>query len=143
MPTITQTDLEARFDTDELVQVTNPTNPAATTIAAQRVTDAIADVDALITAKLAARYAVPLASTPLLLRNLACDLVRARLYEDRITDHVASRERAAMKLLDEIASGALQLGLDAAAQQAAPSSGPQFTTTTRVFSPSTLADYAP
>lgn len=143
MPTTTQQNLIDRFGLVELVQLTNPTDPAATIVNAQRVDDAIADIDAIISAKLSARYTLPLASVPLVLRNVACDLVRARLYEDNITDRVAERERAAMKLLDQISSGAVSLGLDAAAQPTASTGGPSFASTGRVFTAGTLADYAP
>lgn len=135
--------LAARYGQIELIQLTNPTDPAATDINFQRVDDATADIDALIDAKLAARYALPLASVPLVLRNIACDLVRARLYEDNITDRVAERERAAMKLLDQISSGAVSLGLDAAAHSTPVSGGPDFVSSGRVFTGRSLADYAP
>lgn len=143
MPYCTQANLVDRFGQVELIQLTNPTDPAAVTVNATRVDDGIADIDALITAKLQARYALPLATVPRVLRNIACDLVRARLYEDRITDHVAKRETAALKLLDEISQGKLQLGLDDAGQAAPSSDGPQFTQPSRVFSPKLLGDYAP
>ena len=143
MPYCTQPHLTDRFGEVELIQLTNPTDRTATAVNATRIDDAIADIDALIDAKLQARFSLPLASVPRVLRNIACDLVRARLYEDRITDRVAERERAAMKLLDEIAKGSLSLGLDDAAQPTPSSDGPQFTTGTRVFSPGLLSDYAP
>ena len=139
----TLANLVARYGDIELVQLTNPTDPAAVTVAALRVDDEAADIDALINAKLAARYTLPLASVPRVLRNIACDLVRARLYEDRITDRVAERERAALKLLDQIAKGDVSLGLDDAAQPTPSSDGPTFTTPARVFSRDRLRDYAP
>jgi len=106
-----------------------------------RMDDAIADIDALVTAKLATRYAMPLTSVPRVLRNIACDLVRARLYEDRITDHVADREKAALALLNDIAAGKLTLGLDDAAQPTVAVDGPAFATAGRVFTRDSLADY--
>lgn len=139
----TQLDLVARFGADELVQITKPTDPDAITIDVQRVADAIADIDALIDAKLQARYALPLATLPRVLRNIACDLVRARLYEDRITDHVSKRENAALKLLDEIAAGTLSLGLDQLGQTTQTTGGPQFVSGGRVFTPASMSDYAP
>lgn len=143
MPYCTQAHLVDRFGLAELIQLTNPDDREAETVSAGPVADGIADIDALIDAKLQARFSLPLPSVPRVLRNIACDLVRARLYQDRITDHVAKREAAAMKLLDEIKAGTLQLGLDDAGQAARSTDGPQFTETTRVFSPTTLRDYAP
>lgn len=139
----TSQSLVDRYGVDELIQVTNPTDPTATAVNATRIDDAIADIDALIDAKLQARFSLPLASVPRVLRNISGDLVRARLYEDRMPEHVGKRETTALKLLDEIASGKLSLGLDDAAQATPPSDGPQFTTSARVFGPAELADYAP
>lgn len=138
-----QLNLQDRYGLDELVQITNPTNPDATAVDTVRTADAIDDIDALIDAKLAARYALPLASVPRVLRNIACDVVRARLYEDRITDHVSKRETAALRLLDDIAAGKVSLGLADNGQTTAPTDGPQFVTSGRVFTPASLADYAP
>lgn len=141
MPYITLQQLTQRFTADELVQLTNTTDPSATEIDESVLSDAITDVDALIDAKLSARYALPLSSVPLVLANVAADLVRARLHINSKPDHVAERERAALKLLDQMAEGKVQLGLDAAQQATASSEGPQFTSGGRTFSPSSLADY--
>lgn len=144
MPYTTTQALTDRFGIDELIQITHPTDPAAEAVNITRVDDAIDDIDALIDAKLQPRYSLPLASVPKVLRNIACDLVRARLYEDRITDHVADRERAAMKLLDQIASGQVSLGLDDSALPTPSTGGPQFSAPTQaVFTAASLSDYAP
>lgn len=144
MPYIATQSLIDRFGLDELIQITHPTDPTAEAVNITRTDDAIADIDALIDAKLQPRYSLPLASVPRVLSNIACDLVRARLYEDRITDHVADRERAAMKLLDQIADGKVSLGLDDSAQPTPSTGGPQFTTPTQaVFTATSLSDYAP
>jgi phage gp36-like protein len=143
MPYVTSQQLVDRFGLDELIQVSNPTDPTATAINDTRVANAVADISALIDAKLGARYAVPLTSVPLVLQNIACDLVRARLYDDRIPDRIADREKAALKLLDDIAAGNLTLGLDAAAQPTAPSDGPQYFSGTPTFTQTSLSDYAP
>ncbi|MFG6462265.1 gp436 family protein [Roseateles sp. DXS20W] len=143
MPYVTTQHLIDRFGQAELIQVTNAEDPAATTVNATRVTNAVADIGALIDAKLAARYALPLATVPLVLLNVAADLVRARLYDDRIPDRLADREKAALKLLDQIAEGTLSLGLDAAAQPTPPSDGPQYFSGRSVFTADSLSDYAP
>lgn len=143
MPYITSQHLADRFGLDELVQVSNPSDPTATTVNATRVDQAVADISALIDAKLGSRYNVPLVTVPLVLLNIACDLVRARLYDDRIPDRLADREKAALKLLDQIADGSLSLGLDATAQPTPPSDGPQFYSGTQTFTQDTLQDYAP
>lgn len=143
MSYVTAQHLSDRFGLDELIQVTNPTDPTATTVNATRVDQAVADIGALIDAKLGARYAMPLVTVPLVLLNIAADLVRARLYDDRIPDRLADREKAALKLLDQIADGTLSLGLDAAAQATPPSDGPQYFSGNATFTADSLRDYAP
>lgn len=143
MPYVTTQQLVDRFGVDELIQITNHTDPSATTVNETRVANAVADIDALVNASLAARYALPLTTVPLVLLNIAADLVRARLYGDRIPNHIGEREKAALKLLDKIAGGTLALGLDAAAQTTPPSDGPQYFTGSSVFTADSLRDYAP
>lgn len=141
MPYTTAQQLTDRFGLDELIQITNPTDPTATAVNAVKLDGAVADIDALIDAKLQARYTLPMLTVPLVLSNVACDLVRARLYDDRIPERLAERERAALKLLDQMASGQMALGLDAVAQATPTTDGPQFFSAGRVFGPDSLADY--
>lgn len=141
MPYTTAQQLTDRFGLDELIQITNPTDPTATAVNAVKLDGAVADIDALIDAKLQARYTLPMLLVPLVLSNVACDLVRARLYDDRIPERLAERERAALKLLDQMASGQMALGLDAVAQATPTTDGPQYFSAGRVFSPDSLADY--
>lgn len=141
MPYTTAQQLTDRFGLDELIQITNPSDPTATAVNAVKLDGAVADIDALIDAKLQARYTLPMLTVPLVLSNVACDLVRARLYDDRIPERLAERERAALKLLDQMASGQMALGLDAVAQATPTTDGPQYFSAGRVFSPDSLADY--
>ncbi len=141
MPYATQQDLVDRFSEKELVQITNFDDLAATTINATRLQRALDDADAEIDARLQARYALPLASVPRLLVNAACDIARYRLYDDRATDQVTRRYEDAIKLLDRIGRGELQLGLDPL-QQATPSSaGAHVQAVPRTFGRDLLSDY--
>jgi len=134
----TQSDLIARFVVSELIQLTDPD---ALAINAATVANAIADAEAVIDLHLASRYTLPLASVPRVLVNIACDLARANLYEDRITEHVKNRLDAAMALLKQLSRGEISLGLDLVGQPTATTGGPAVTGTERVFNRSTLADY--
>lgn len=140
MPYATQSDLTARFTETELIQLTD--RDATTSAVDTAVLDAaLQDADAEIDARLMARYTLPLASVPRLLVNAACDIARYRLYDDRAPDHVVKRYDDALRLLDKISKGDVQLGLDAAAQPAQVASGPQFSEPQRTFSRDSLADY--
>lgn len=136
----TEADMLVRFSETELVQLTNR-NKRATTIDSLVLDRALTDADAEIEARLVARYTLPLATVPWLLVNLACDIARWRLYDDRATDQVTRRYEDAVKRLSEIASGKLSLGLDAEAAATPPVDGPTATPTTRVFSRDLLKDY--
>lgn len=133
-------DLVGRFRPDELIQLTDQ-DPSATAIDSDVADKALADADAVIDMHLAARYTLPLTTVPRVLVNIACDLARAYLYEDRITEHVERRQKDAMDLLAKIAKGDLLLGLDAAGTPTPPTGGPAFTEPHRVFNRDTLADY--
>jgi phage gp36-like protein len=135
----TQQDLVDRFGNDELLQLTDRTNSGQIdTVAVSR---ALADADAEINGYLAGRYALPFASAPAILVRLACDIARYQLYGDRVIDPVKQRYQDAQKLMQNLSSGAVQLGV--ATGQAAPVSdaGVAFVSPGRVFNTDNLADY--
>lgn len=140
MPYAVKQDLIDRFTATELMQLTDRTG-AIDTIDDVVLGKALADADSVIDMHLAVRHALPLASVPRVLRNIACDLARAYLYEDRITEHVQKRHDAAMKLLEQLRDGKVQIGLDDLNQPTPTTGGPQFTEPRRVFSADQLADY--
>lgn len=104
----TQTDLVERFGATELAQLTDPV--AGTTINTTTVARALTDADAEIDARLAQRYALPLASTPVVLVRVAADLARYFLWDARASEQVRNRYKDAIGLLNQIASGAVTLG---------------------------------
>lgn len=95
---------------------------------------ALADADADIDAYLAGRYALPLATLPPMLERVACDLARYRLYDQKATEEVRARYEDAVRVLEQIARGAVTLGLPAA--NAPAPEGVEFTTPPRCFSDS-------
>lgn len=136
----TEADMLVRFSRTELVQLTNR-DRGATALDSLVLDRALTDADAEIDARLAPRYSLPLASVPWMLTNLACDLARWRLYDDRATEQVTKRRDEALKVLEQIRKGQLSLGLDAEADQTPPVEGPTATPTQRVFSRDLLKDY--
>lgn len=110
---ITQADLLTRFGAVELAQLTattfgDPLDPVV-------VDAAIAEVEGLVAAALSVRYAWPLNPVPPLIAGAACDLVRALLYRDALPDGIKKRADDARRLLEQLASGKLNLGLSAPA----------------------------
>lgn len=127
----TQQDLVDRFGATELLQLSDRANTGS--IDAAVVAKALADADAEIDSYLAARYTLPLASSPEIIVRLAADMARYFLYDDRATDQVGKRYEAAVKLLRAISSGAASIGVDSANAQPATDGGAQIDANDRVF----------
>ncbi|MDP3652422.1 MAG: DUF1320 domain-containing protein [Rhodoferax sp.] len=109
----TQSDLVDRFGEAELAQRTNRVD--GLTIDTAVLGRALADADAEIDSYLTKRYALPLASTPLVLTRLACDITRYRLFDDGTPETVRLRYEDAVSLLRRFSSGDVQLAGVAAA----------------------------
>lgn len=129
-----------RFGEVEMAQISDHTG-LGDGIDEAAVGRALEDAGAEIDGYLAGRYQLPLASVPRVLVNVGCDIARYRLYKDRATDHVRRRYEDAVKLLGQVASGKVTLGLDVAQQPVPEVGGPLATGPGRVFSATSLADY--
>lgn len=136
----TQADLTDRFGATELAQLTD--REAGQVIDTAVLNRALADADAEIDSYLATRYALPLASTPVVLVRLAADMARYRLHDDRVTEAVRQRYQDAVSLLKRLASG--EVLLDGAATPPAVATGSVAVSVrapTRVFGADELASY--
>lgn len=111
MPYATQADLETRFGSKELAKLTDRT--AGSVINAAVVDRALVDAAAEIDGYLAVRYQLPLASVPVALAQLACDIARYNLWGERATEAIKGRYDDAVRRLKAIAGGSFKL--DAAA----------------------------
>jgi phage gp36-like protein len=119
----TQADLVSRFGETELAQLTDRASGAA--IDAAVVTRALQAADNKINGYLAARYSLPLATVPELLKDLAGDIARHQLYEDRVTDIVQKRYDDAIEMLKDISTGKASLGLDSEGDEEPSTGGPE------------------
>jgi phage gp36-like protein len=70
---------------------------------------ALAEADAVVDGYLAARYRLPLASTPALLADLATSIALWKLHASTPEDKVKADYDAAIKSLRDIASGMLRI----------------------------------
>lgn len=129
----TQQHMVDRFGLAEIVQLTDVAEPATGGVVTSVLNRALEDADAEINGYLAARYVLPLSATPTLVVGLACDIARYRLYSDAVTETVEKRYKAAVRMLENIASGKISLGLDSSNAPAPVSDAVQFGTSTRVF----------
>lgn len=107
----TQADLEARYNADELIQLTDAAGLGE--IDGTAIASALARADAEINGRLSARYSVPLTDIPPLVVEHACAIARYRLYRDAPPEHVRADFQDAIKYLDAVAAGKASLGVDA------------------------------
>jgi len=96
---------EQRFGAKELAELL----PDGTGDDSRSYAAAAADADSLIDGYLAARYAVPLSNVPTLIREIAADLTRYELYDDAPPKEVTARRDAAIKHLEALRDGKMDL----------------------------------
>ncbi|MFN4325240.1 MAG: gp436 family protein [Azonexus sp.] len=134
----TQADLENRFGAEELAQRSDRINGSV--IDAAVVARALADAEAEIDAYLAARYQLPLVSTPPILVRLACDIAIYRLC-DTPPDEVRKRYEDAVRDLKRAADGVLVIDGAAVLDKSPSGIGVSFKSPGRVFNADELAGY--
>lgn len=135
-----QADLESRFSSAELLELTD--DEGLGVINTTTVGLALADADAEINSYLAAVYALPLTQTSPELVRLACDIARYRLWDQKSDqDQVKSRYEAAIAKLRDIAKGLASLGLASDNSTVSESGGVQVVAPARVFNASSMAGY--
>ena len=126
----TQADMEARLPEIELLDLTNPNDRDADTVNAAVLQVALDDASAAIDTYLSGRISVPIANPPAILVNVCCTIARYNLYSGKSTEEIEGRYKNAIKLLEKIAAGEVNLG-----ETAPPGGGVTFSAPTPVFTP--------
>lgn len=133
-------DMIARFGESEVVLLTDRArngqiDDAVLAAALQTATD---EVDVY----LSGRYPLPLPTAPRILIGVACDIARYRLVGNEVneTDPIRQRYHDAVRLLENLATGKVKLGLPASSTPPVIG-GVKVSGGTRTFSSQTLADY--
>lgn len=142
MPYATEQDMVDRFGEREMVALTDRDNVGM--VDATVLSKALLAADSEINPYLANRYALPLTSVPSSVRDFSCDIARYRLCGAEVTetDEVRIRYKDAIKFFEKVAAGKISLGLDDLNNQAASSQSIMSQSNARVFSKTTLGDYA-
>lgn len=128
---------------DTLLDLVDDEDAGSMTAEAQaRVDQAIADAEALVDGYCGARYAVPFATPPGLVKNLARRIAEWNLYNrrDRVPEAVQRAYDGAVSTLKLIAQGKVSLGVDpgpAGRSQA----GPRYEAPERVFTRDTMKGF--
>lgn len=126
--------LNDRFGPATLVALTDRADVPTGEVDIDVLNRAISEADALIDGYLAARYALPLASTPPLLVSLALDITLWRLHLGEPSSKVKADFDAALRSLRDIASGTIRIPEATGLEPAAPgTSGVIVTDRTRPF----------
>jgi phage gp36-like protein len=107
VPYATQAELETRFGTDELVQLTN--RAGGNTIDAAVVASALVGASSEIDGYLARRYAVPVSPAPVFLGEACLSIARYKLHGKSAGDAVRRDYDDAIRLLRDLADGRAEI----------------------------------
>lgn len=99
MTYITQAEFEKRFGESELAELTESTDFASVA----------ADAASLVDGYLAARYTLPLASVPMIVKGWAADVLRFKLWDEHAPEEVRRRYEDALAQLKLVSTGVIAL----------------------------------
>lgn len=133
-----QADMVTALGEDELIQLTDRADPPVGAIDAAVLTRALEAADGEIDSYLAARYTLPLASVPTILRDCAIDIARYRLHDRGMPDLVKDTYKDRLAWLRDVAKGVASLGIDTDSLTPASAGLPEMTSGGRVFARETL-----
>lgn len=137
----TQQDMVDRFGESDLIKLTDRADPPLDAIDAAVLNARLADAQGVIDSYVATRYTLPLTATPLLLRQIECDLAWYLLQGGNPSQDAKDRNDAAMRILRDVSAGKVSLGPDSSNTVAVPGDGVTYTSAPAVFTPDTLSDY--
>lgn len=137
----TQQNMIDRFGEREVIALTDRDNAGVIDVVV--LDKALQSADSEINTYLAGSYSLPLDSTPLVVRDFACDIARYRLSSAEVveTEEVRNRYRDAIKFFEKVASGLTTLGLNNLNQITNSIGSVKTNQPSRVFNAATLADY--
>ncbi|MCH8500154.1 MAG: DUF1320 family protein [Marinobacter sp.] len=132
-------DMIERFGEAELIRLTDRDHTGAidTDVLDRALLDAAAEIDGY----LAARYQLPLTSTPLVLVRVCADLARYFLHDDNLPETVEARYKAALDLLKRLASGQVSLGLSESGESPESNDGAEMQSGGRIWDRSDSKGY--
>lgn len=133
----TQADMILQFRESEMLMIADPDNNGV--VDAALVADALQRASVEIDSYLM-RFSRPLAVVPARLKELCCDMARYKLVGADVTetDIVRTRYKDAIKALESIRDGKLDIGLSEAGQAPVAAASIQVSAPARVFSSAAL-----
>lgn len=134
--------LTDRYGEAMLIALTDRGDLATETVHPEVVTPVLIDTDAVIDGYLAARYALPLVATPVMLADLAKSIAIWKLHTSEPDPKIKADYDAAMRTLRDIADGRVRIPGVAGVQPAAiAGSGARITDREREMTPETLKGF--
>jgi phage gp36-like protein len=132
MPYATQQDMIDRYGEDDLLIAADHDGDGVADAAV--VTQGLSDATDVIDAHIGARYTLPLATVPAVLKRLCVDIALYLMSKPpSITEEKRKRYEDAIKLLQAISSGKVSLGISETGETVATTGGASFTAKDRVF----------
>jgi len=142
MPYATIAQFVEKFGRDQAIALSNLDDPQAEEPDGSVLNRSLIDASALMDSYLAGRYSLPFVSAPQVLIPKCLDIARYFLDKYAAREDVRQRYEDAIRWLELVAKGTIQLGLDALSVEVKRGENlPDFEPGTRVFTNSTLKDF--
>ena len=128
-------DILKQIPEEVILQLTDDANMGV--VNQEVVDEAIANAGAVIDGYCSARYTIPFATVPAIIKPIAVDLAVYNLYARRVEtmpDVREANQKNAIKLLSDISKGAIRLGAEAVTAATSTQQSPQVTSNGRLFS---------
>lgn len=138
MPYATAAQMTDRFGEAMLIALTDRAAIPAGVVDTAVLDRALADADAVIDGYLAARYALPLASVPALVSDLAMSLAVYRLHTHEPDAKITRDHEAALRMLRDIAGGTVKLAVAGVESPGTGGTGARATDRARDMTPDSM-----
>ena len=141
MPYATPQDMLNQFGENELVSLTDRDNVGV--VDDDLVLKALETAEGEINAYVGAKYQLPLANVPVIVRDFACDIARYRLSGAEVTETeiVRKRYQDAIKFFERVSKGDVTLGVDLSNAKATPSGSVKTSNPAKVFNDDAMAGF--
>lgn len=130
------------FDLQEAIALTNQADPTATTVDETELQAALDNASAEIDLYVGGRYDLPLTSPPAFLGQICLDISRYRLEHGIPREDVRQRYDDALKKLEAIASGKIQLPTGTGSPSDAATRLAEWQEPTRVWDTNSLSQFS-
>lgn len=137
----TKQQLIDRYGEEALIGLTDRAEPPAGVIDDDVLARALADADAVIDGYLAGRYALPLATTPALIVDLAQAIAIHKLHRQVVPEKIDADYKDALRMLRDIAGGVIRLSVAGVEPAASGASGVRTSDRVRDLTPDNLRGF--